>query len=271
MREAERIDAAQRIRPPAVAGSFYPGQRPVLQREVDRYLDAASNVGPIPRALIVPHAGYSYSGPIAASGFVLLRPVRDRIKRVVLLGPSHHVPFYGLAVSRVDAFVTPLGSVPLDHAAVSASLQWPQVQTLEPAHRYEHSIEVQLPFLQRTLDTFTVVPLAIGEANASEVADVIDTLWADGETLVVVSSDLSHYHDYWTARAIDSETSNLIESFQWLKLSGERACGYGGIRGLLKVAQQRHLRVKTVDLRNSGDTSGMTDQVVGYGSYVIHE
>jgi len=253
-----------------VAGSFYPGEASGLRREVDRYLDAASGTGPIPRALMVPHAGYAYSGPVSASGFALLRPVRDHVARVVLIGPSHHVPFYGLAVSQADAFATPLGTVPLDADGVTAALQWPQVQTLEEAHQYEHSLEVQLPFLQRTLDTFTLVPLAVGEANASEVGDVIDTLWTDDQTLVVVSSDLSHYHDYWTARAIDSETSNLIESLQWLKLSGKRACGYGGIRGLLKVAQHRHLHVKTVDLRNSGDTSGMTDQVVGYGSYVIH-
>lgn len=271
MREASPISATHRIRPPAVAGTFYPDDPARLQAEIDHYLDAASSVGPVPRALIVPHAGYRYSGPVAASGFVLLRPLRPRIERVVLLGPSHHVPFYGLAVSRADVFATPLGTVPLDHEAIASALEWPQVQTLEQAHQYEHSLEVQLPFLQRTLDHFRLVPLAVGEANASEVADVIDALWTDRNTLVVVSSDLSHYHDYWTARAIDSETSNLIEALDWLNIGGKRACGYGGIRGLLKVAQQRHLQVKTVDLRNSGDTSGMTDQVVGYGSYVVHE
>jgi len=269
LKTIRNIDST-RVRPAAAAGTFYPADGAVLRRVVTGFLREANRIGPTPKALIAPHAGYPYSGPVAASGYALLKPARDRIQRVVLVGPSHRLPFHGLAAPSVEAFATPLGVVPIDRAGVQKSLEWSQVQVLDEAHRHEHSLEVQLPFLQLTLDQFAIVPLAVGEAYASEVADVINSLWGSEETLVVVSSDLSHYHDYWTARAIDSETSNLIENGQWQQLSGQRACGYGGIRGLLKVALKRRLRIKTVDLRNSGDTSGNKEQVVGYGSYVIY-
>lgn len=258
------------VRPPAVAGSFYPLDPAALRYEIAGFLRKANRVGPVPQALIAPHAGYQYSGPVAASGYALLKQFRRRIERVVLLGPSHRVPFYGLATTSFDAFATPLGAVPVDRKAIGSALTWPQVQVLDQAHEHEHSLEVHLPFLQMTLGHYLLVPLAVGEADASEVADVIDALWDADETLIVVSSDLSHYHDYWAARAVDSETSNLIESQRWQQLTGERACGYCAIRGLLMVAQKRGLRVKTVDLRNSGDTSGIKDQVVGYGSYVVY-
>ncbi len=258
----------KQVRPPAVAGAFYPQDPAALRRELARFLREANSVGPLPRALIVPHAGYQYSGLVAASGYALLKPIRQTIERVVLVGPSHRVPFYGLATTAADAFLTPLGPIPIDRHGVEAAREWPQVQVLDDAHRHEHSLEVQLPFLQVTLDDFSLLPFVVGQANASEVADVLDTLWHD-DTLVVVSSDLSHFHDYWSARAMDSETSNLIERCAWQQLSGERACGFCGVRGLLKLAQKRRLRVKTVDLRNSGDTYGEKDQVVGYGSYVV--
>jgi AmmeMemoRadiSam system protein B len=270
MFDALRRTEWKRVRPPAVAGAFYPGDPVVLRSQIAGYLRQANCVGPIPQALIVPHAGYQYSGPVAASGYALLGPVRHRITRVVLLGPSHRVPFYGLASTSAEAFATPLGAIPIDRAAIEQSLEWPQVRVLDHAHQYEHSLEVHLPFLQVTLDEFSLVPFAVGQANASEVAQVIDALWNGDDTLLVVSSDLSHYHSYATARAIDSETSHLIEHREWEQLSGERACGYCGIRGLLKIAERRGLQVKMVDLRNSGDTSGTKDQVVGYGSYVVY-
>ncbi len=257
-------------RRPAVAGAFYPADAAVLRRDITAYLREADGVGPYPKALIVPHAGYPYSGPVAASGYSLLDPIRDIIERVVLLGPSHRVPFYGLAASGDDEFATPLGTVSIDTQAVHAALKLPQVHLLDEAHRYEHSLEVHLPFLQMTLHEFSLVPFAVGEANADEVADVLELLWGTEETLIVVSSDLSHYHDYATARAIDSETSHLIERCEWKQLTGERACGYAGVRGLLTVAKQHGLHVKTVDLRNSGDTAGPKDQVVGYGSFVVY-
>ena len=258
------------VRPPAVAGAFYPGDRAVLRSQIAGYLRQATSVGAIPKAMIVPHAGYQYSGPVAASGYALLEPVRRRIARVVLLGPSHRVPFYGLATTAAEAFATPLGAIPIDRAVVAQVLEWPQVRVLDEAHRHEHSLEVHLPFLQMTLDDFSLVPFSVGQANADEVAEVLDALWDGDETLLVVSSDLSHYHPYADARAIDSETSHLIEQCQWQQLSGERACGYCAIRGLLKIAERRGLQVKTVDLRNSGDTTGSKDQVVGYGCYVFY-
>jgi hypothetical protein len=270
MFDATKRSKLKRVRPPAVAGAFYPADPIALRRQIAGFLCEANGVGPIPKALIVPHAGYKYSGPVAASGYALLEAVRHCMTRVVLLGPSHRVPFYGLATTDADLFSTPLGTIEIDRSFVENALRLPQVQLLDAAHQYEHSLEVQLPFLQMTLDDFALVPLAVGQVNASEVADVIDTLWSDDDTLLVVSSDLSHYRDYRTARALDTDTSNLIEHLKWRQLDGERACGYGGIRGLLKVAEQRRLRVKVVDLRNSGDTSGSKDQVVGYGSYVVY-
>lgn len=270
MFDAKQQERPTQVRRPAVSGAFYPADALTLRKQIAGFLRDASGAGPMPQGLIVPHAGYQYSGPVAASGYALLSLVRHRINHVVLLGPSHRVPFYGLAATSDDAFSTPLGTIAIDQSVVEKSLTLPHVQILDKAHQYEHSLEVQLPFLQMTLDNFSLVPFAIGQADATSVADVIDALWHDNETLLVVSSDLSHYRDYRTARALDADTSNLIEHLQWQHLSGERACGYGGICGLLKVAQERDLRVKTVDLRNSGDTSGTKDQVVGYGSYVVY-
>ncbi len=257
------------IRPPAVAGAFYPADAEQLRATIGQYLSESATEGPAPKALIVPHAGYVYSGPIAATGYRLVQPLRDQIRRVVLLGPSHRVPFYGLAASSADAFSTPLGDVPLDEETRATLQSLPQVQVSDVAHQYEHSLEVHLPFLQTVLGEFTLVPLVAGQATPSEVADVLEALWGGDETLIVVSSDLSHYQDYWTARAIDAETSQMIEQLNWQGLTGERACGYVGIRGLLKLAQQRDYSIRTLDLRNSGDTAGDKQQVVGYGTYVI--
>ncbi len=258
------------IRPPAVAGAFYPADPGQLTQMIQQYLAAAPPNGPAPKALIAPHAGYVYSGPVAASGYRLVQNVRDKIRRVVLVGPSHRVPFYGLAASSADAFATPLGEVPLDEEAKEILRSLPQIQISDVAHQSEHSLEVHLPFLQMVLDDFTLVPLVAGQATPSEVADVLEALWGGEETLIVISSDLSHYHDYWTARAIDAETTQMIEQRNWQGLTGERACGYVGIRGLLKLAQQHDYHVTTIDVRNSGDTAGDKRQVVGYGTYVLH-
>jgi AmmeMemoRadiSam system protein B len=264
------LETARHVRQPAVAGSFYPATPAALRDAVAGYLRDAETAGPLPKALIVPHAGYIYSGPVAASGYALLKPLRHQIERVVLLGPSHGVMFFGLATSSAEEFATPLGSIPLDAKATHAALRLPQVHVLDEAHRSEHSLEVQLPFLQMVLGEFSLVPLVIGQATPHEVAEVTEHLWGGDETLVVVSSDLSHYHDYWTARSLDSETSHLIERCQWQQLTGERACGYCGIRGLLQVAKAHGLHVKTIDLRNSADTAGNKDQVVGYGTFVAY-
>ena len=260
----------KQIRMPATAGAFYPSDPTALRREISAYLRGADVTGPYPKALIAPHAGYKYSGPVAASGYSLLQPIRDIVERVVLLGPSHRFPFYGLAASEAEEFETPLGSVPVDMHAVAATLKLPQVHLLDEAHEHEHSLEVHLPFLQIVLREFALVPLSIGDASADEVAGVLELLWNEMETLIVVSSDLSHYYDYATARRIDSETAHLIERCQWQQISSQRACGYAGICGLLKVAQAHNLQVTTVDLRNSGDTAGPKNRVVGYGSFVVY-
>ena len=197
-------------------------------------------------------------------------PARDRIHRVVLLGPSHRVPFRGLATSSADIFTTPLGQISLDHAAIDSITDLPQVQLLDEAHTLEHSLEVHLPFLQETLDDFTLVPLVVGDARPAEVAEVLERLWGGAETLIVISSDLSHYHDYATAKRMDRHTSEAIESLQAEDVHSEDACGCVPVSGLLYLAREHGLQASTVDLRNSGDTAGPKDRVVGYGAYVFH-
>ncbi len=256
-------------RSPAVAGMFYPDDPRELRGEIDTYLGTVAYEGPAPKALIAPHAGYVYSGAIAASAYARLRAVRDRIRRVVLLGPAHRVPFRGLAASSAQAFETPLGAIELDQDALTALADLPQVQVLDEAHRREHSLEVQLPFLQIALTEFTLVPLVVGDASAEDVAEVLERLWGGPETLVVISSDLSHYHDYDTARARDGKTTAAIEALRDDVIDYDDACGRNPVNGLLHVAKARGLHAHTVDLRSSGDTAGPRDQVVGYGAYVF--
>lgn len=262
------------VRPPAVAGQFYPGDAAVLAAEVDGYLATAQASGADaddtpPKALIVPHAGYMYSAPVAASAYARLTPLRGTVRRVVLMGPSHRVALSGLALSSATSFATPLGEVAVDREACEAILDLPQVHVMDEAHALEHSLEVHLPFLLSCLDDFTIVPLVAGSASAQEVAQVLERLWGGPEILIVISSDLSHYLDYETATAMDAATSRAIETLTPDGIGEEGACGRIPIRGLLTVAREKGLRVETVDLRNSGDTAGPRDQVVGYGSYVI--
>jgi AmmeMemoRadiSam system protein B len=256
-------------RPPAVSGTFYPGDAAELRAAVDGYLDAApaAEPGPPPKALIVPHAGYVYSGPIAAAAYATLRERSATIERVVLAGPAHRVAVRGLATSGADSFRTPLGEVPVDRDAVAEILRLPQVEALDRAHAAEHSLEVQLPFLQRLLRSFRLVPLVVGSATFEEVAEVLDALWGGPETLILISSDLSHYFDYDTARRLDAATTRAIETLDPGGLGRESACGRVPVGGLLVAAGRRGLRVRTLDLRNSGDTAGPRDQVVGYGAY----
>jgi AmmeMemoRadiSam system protein B len=256
------------IRPAAVAGRFYPAEPGALREEVERDLGAVATrpSSAWPKAVIAPHAGYVYSGPIAASAYALLRDAP--YGRVVLVGPAHRVPLRGLAASSADAFETPLGLVRLDREGNAAALACPQVRCLDAAHAEEHSLEVQLPFLQCVLGDFELVPLATGEATAGEVADVLDLL-AGEDTLVVISSDLSHYNDYATARRLDRETTHAIEALDHAALGWESACGRVGISGMLLRARRHGLRVQTLDLRNSGDTAGPRDHVVGYGAWAF--
>ncbi len=258
------------VREPAVAGMFYPGNSRELHAMVQDLLQQVSPVdGPPPKAIIVPHAGYIYSGPVAASAYARLRQVRQTIEKVVLLGPSHRVGFPGLATSSATTFRTPLGDIPLDTETIAYLAALPQVRSLDQAHQLEHSLEVHLPFLQECLDHFKLVPLVVGDASADEVAEVLEQVWGGDETLIVISSDLSHYHDYDTAVRMDRKTSEAIEQLRPEALQYEDACGRIPITGLLKVAQHKHLVVENIDLRNSGDTAGPRDQVVGYGAYLV--
>lgn len=259
---------AVRVRPAAVAGRFYPGDARALAAMVDDALaHAAAPTGRPPKALVVPHAGYVYSGPIAASGYRRLSAVRDVIRRVVLMGPAHYVGVRGLAVSSADAFVTPLGPVPVDAEAREAVLGLPGVVVDDRAHAPEHSLEVHLPFLQRTLDRFAVLPLVVGAADARTVAHVLDTVWGGDETLIVVSSDLSHYLDHARAQQRDRATADAILRGEGATLTDEDACGVAPLRGLLVAAAEHGLHGELVDLRTSGDTAGDPDRVVGYGAF----
>jgi AmmeMemoRadiSam system protein B len=256
------------IRQPAVAGAFYPDQPDLLQTVVSDMLSEASERELSPKVLIVPHAGYVYSGSIAASGYKQLEPFRKQIRRVVLLGPSHRVPFEGIALPDCDAFSTPLGTIPLDTEVMGNLLRSSQVLTLDSAHSHEHSLEVQCPFLQNTLDDFTLIPLVVGDASSFAVAEIIDHLWGGSETLIVISSDLSHYLPYEEANHRDGLTTKAIEQLS-TSLTGGQACGCSPLNGMMKVAQRRGMEVITLDVRNSGDTAGEKDRVVGYGAYVI--
>lgn len=257
------------VRQPAVAGRFYPGRAPELKRTVDVLLDDARRdstaAGPPPKALIVPHAGYIYSGPTAALGYVRLEPSRETIQRVVLLGPAHYVAFTGLALPEADAFATPLGEVRLDPRAAELTESLPQVIRYDQAHAPEHSLEVQLPFIQRVLGDVEVLPLVVGDAAPEQVAEVLEACWGGPETLVLISSDLSHYLAYDVARERDAVTVRHILDCDW-PVGDRSACGSRGINGLLVAAPRHGLRPELVDYRNSGDTAGDRARVVGYAS-----
>lgn len=259
------------IRQPAVAGRFYPGDAEELSRTVDFLLDTVRiGSGGAPKALIAPHAGYIYSGPVAATAYARLRPYRDQYKRVILFGPCHRVPVPGLALSSADVFRTPLGDVPLDKSAM-ASIHSPRIVVFDDTHEFEHSLEVHLPFLQSVLGSFTLVPIIVGNTTHDRVAEVLDALWGGPETLIVISSDLSHYLSYDRACAIDAETRQAIEDLEIRGIDHDVACGATPIGGLLITAKQRGMSVNTLDMRNSGDTAGDRRHVVGYGSWEFLE
>ncbi|MBE2258753.1 MAG: AmmeMemoRadiSam system protein B, partial [Rhodobacteraceae bacterium] len=241
----------------------------VLARDLRSLLaEAPPAAGFRPKAIIAPHAGYVYSGPIAASVYAPLHALRESIRRVVLLGPTHRVAVNGLAAPAVSAFATPLGVVAVDRAAIAAIAPLPQVVVSDAAHALEHSLEVQLPFLQAVLEQFALVPLAVGRASAEQVAEVLDRLWGGDETLIVISSDLSHYLPYPVARATDSETARQIVALE-PRLDHQQACGATPVNGLLLAARRHGLKAQLIDLRNSGDTAGDRSRVVGYGAFAF--
>jgi AmmeMemoRadiSam system protein B/AmmeMemoRadiSam system protein A len=261
------------VRPAAVAGTFYPGDSRALAAEVDDLLGGVEHLAPrlgFPKALIVPHAGYIYSGPVAARAYDEVAAARGVVRRVVMLGPVHRVPVRGLALPGAEAFATPLGAVPIDRDACRALQALPQVVTSDPAHALEHSLEVQLPFLQKILGEFALVPLAVGMANVEEVEQVIERLWGGRETLIVISTDMSHYHAYEEARRIDGATVDRIAALA-TDIDHDEACGATPLNGLLSVAKTRNLSIKLLAACNSGDTAGGKGQVVGYSSFALCE
>jgi hypothetical protein len=261
------------VRPPAVAGSFYPADAGRLRAAVEGYLGAAngSQAAPSPKALIAPHAGYVYSGPVAGHAFASLGAGASAIRRAVVVGPAHFVPFCGIAVPSAAAFRTPLGDVPLDGQAIEAVRDLPQVRLADAPHEPEHALEVELPFLQTVLADFALVPLVVGDATSDEVAQVLERLWGGPDTLLVISSDLSHYEPYARAKEHDAATAAAIERLDAPSLGPRDACGWLPISGLLMAASRRAMQAVRLDLRNSGDTAGPKDQVVGYGAWAFYE
>lgn len=260
------------IRNPAVAGTFYPSDVETLTQTIGAYLHHASllhHQGPQPAMLIVPHAGYVFSGQIAANAYVYLHPYRQNIKRVVLMGPSHRVALQGIAFCDADFFLTPLGRIKVDRGALQSIAMLPVTTRLNEAHELEHSLEVQLPFLQSLLADFELVPLVVGQCSAQEVADVLETLWQP-QTLIVISSDLSHYHSDGEATALDAGSIDSIKA-QSFQLSGNQACGHYPLNGALLFAQQHHWNTLEVSRGNSGDINGDRTRVVGYASFVSYE
>jgi len=258
------------LRAPAVAGRFYPRAPAELRREVVRLLAGAPvQVARRPKALVVPHAGYVYSGPIAASAYAQLRAPGPPVTRVVLIGPAHHVPVAGLALPEASRFLTPLGEVPVDQPLAARLLRLPQVTRSAAAHALEHSLEVQLPFLQALLEDFTILPLAVGRASPEDVAEVLREAWGGEETLLVISTDLSHYLAQDEARALDERTARAVLALDAGAIGPEQACGQHGLAGLLVEARRRGLGCTLLDLRSSGDTAGDPDAVVGYGAFAL--
>jgi AmmeMemoRadiSam system protein B len=268
--EATVVSYGTKIRPPAAAGLFYAGDPRRLRSTVSELLGAVEpSAGVLPKALIAPHAGYVYSGAVAAQAFATLREGGHSIKRVVLMGPAHFVPLRGIAAPTVEAFATPLGRVPVDRDALSAIADL--VMEADAPHAPEHSLEVELPFLQALLPSFTVVPLVIGQARPQDVAAVLRRLWGGPDTLIVISSDLSHYHNYDTARRLDAATAAAIERGEWEALGPNEACGCLAVAGLIVETNRRRLALQRLALCNSGDTAGGRDRVVGYGAWMVEE
>lgn len=258
-------------RPAAVAGMFYAADSDQLSADVKHYLSQAQNHSNIsPKAIIAPHAGHMYSASVAASAYKLLESETDKIKQVILLGPSHRVAFKGIATPDADFFETPLGKIKINTQNCEKAETLDFVQPSQLAHAEEHSLEVHLPFLQVLLDDFELTPFVVGDCESDDVAKLLELFWDDDETLFIISTDLSHFHNYATATHQDRLTSNAIESIQPEQISYEDACGRAPLNGLLTLARHRRLNIKLLDLRNSGDTAGDKTRVVGYGAYAVY-
>ena len=267
------------IRPEAVAGQFYPADADILRRDVLSFMDGpegdletgSPRLKALPKALIGPHAGYVYSGGIAGTAHHLWKPAKGKIKRIVMLGPSHRVAIRGIATTAADHWRTPLGEIAIDREAIERALKFPSVRIEDRAHDQEHGLEVHLPFLQEALGDFQLVPFVTGMAETGEVSQLLDELWGGPETGIVISTDLSHYLDYETATALDGKTAKAVEAFDWLSIGREQACGRIAMNGLIHTGRRRGLRIARTGLCNSGDTAGTKDRVVGYGAWALYE
>lgn len=261
------------VRDPAVAGFFYPADGATLAADIAGYMNAAAAAtdAPSPKAIIAPHAGYAYSGQVAAHAYAPWAQDAETIERIVLIGPAHRVAFQGIAAPSVEAFKTPLGDVPIDTEALQAIQNLPQVILDDEPHRQEHSLEVHIPFLQQVLGTFKLLPLVAGSVAGEQVAEVLERLWGDEKTRFVISTDLSHYQDYAAAQQLDTETAEAIEAMDPSRIGRDHACGRVPVSGMLIAARRHGMSIDRLDLRNSGDTAGKKDKVVGYGSWAVHE
>lgn len=268
------------IRPPAVAGTFYPADADLLRSEIDGLMGAALHSGiaqqetATPKAIIVPHAGLMFSGSLAALGFATVRALKNTVKRIVIIGPAHRMAFQGIALARADQFATPLGSMRCDLPALQSALSLPHVQMLDEAHTLEHGLEIELPFIQRLFGEgadIGIVPLLVSRCSPRQVHQVIEMLWGGPETLIVISSDLSHFHDYDTAQRMDNRTRAMIENFDAENIDTSDACGALPVAGMLMAARNRGMTIKTLGMRNSGDVTGDKSRVVGYGAWAIYE
>ena len=265
------LNTESRTRPAAVAGLFYAADPQQLSSETSYFLSQVHKpLNVVPKALIVPHAGHIYSGPVAASAYKLLEPLTNIIKQVILLGPSHRVAFRGIATPDIDFFESPLGKIKINTSFCKKAEQLNFVNANNAAHRDEHSLEVHLPFLQLLLNDFELTPLVVGDCDRNDVASLLELFWGDSETLFIISTDLSHFHNYATATQKDQLTSAAIESLQPEDINLDDACGRAPLNGLLTLAKNHHLKINCLDLRNSGDTAGDKNRVVGYGSYVVY-
>lgn len=267
------------IRPPAVAGTFYPNDADILRSEIDGLMDAALHSDAVsgdvsPKAIIVPHAGLMFSGSLAALGFATVRALKDTIKRIVIIGPAHRMAFQGIALARADQFATPLGTMRCDLPALQKALALPHVQMLDDAHTLEHGLEIELPFIQRLFGEdadIGIVPLLVSRCSPRQVHEVIEKLWGGPETLIVISSDLSHFHDYDTAKKMDNRTRAMIENFDAENIDTNDACGALPVAGMLMAARNRGMKIKTLGMRNSGDVTGDKSRVVGYGAWAVYD
>ena len=261
----------QSIRPAAMAGHFYPSEPHELRRTVARYLDAcAPSLGFLPgHALIAPHAGYVYSGAVAAQAYAAIAPFAKQLRRIVLIGPAHRIHVRGIALSSADAFSTPLGNVPLSAGERTRLLVQAAISINDEAHEFEHSLEVHLPFLQTVCGDFELIPMVVGDPSPREVQKALEPFWDDPHTLIVVSTDLSHFHDYATAKRLDAITAERIVELDYRSIHSENACGSRAVNGLLRMLQEKSQRLRVLSTTNSGDSAGSKDRVVGYGAFIV--